>query len=191
MFSRLLRGLEALDWEERMLNGFALLAALCTFLPWASGEIGVENVRYTGFGYYTGILGSVIFLIEIGIVLITLIPLVGGPVFIRKRQREYVRFSLALEGTILLLAALSVLTNVSLDSRMEVRFGIYFAFFASLVVLVYAFLRLQEFRKSQVQELFHHPEDQMRPDEGRDIVLPPPPPPPPPAPEPEEHRLYP
>jgi hypothetical protein len=76
-------------------------------------------------------------------------------------------------------------------SRMEVRFGIYVTLIGSIVSLVYAFLRLSEQRKSLVQELFRHPEDQTLPEEQKETFIAPPPPPPPPPPAPEEHRLYP
>jgi hypothetical protein len=179
--------------EEQFLNGGALLTIIGVFLPWMSGEwLGGDTVTYSGFSFYTSFLGIAIFLLQLFLVLVTLVPLSGGPVVIKKRHREVVRFYTASIAAILVLAALSVLMKVTFEfSRMEVRFGIYVTLIGSLVTLVYAFLRLQEQRKSQVQELFHHPEDQHQREEAKETYLAPPPPPPPPAPAPEEHRLYP
>lgn len=190
----ILRNIASLELEEQILNGAALVAMIGVFLPWMSGELlGETSSTYTGFGFYTSLLGIAFFLLLVFILLITIVPLIGGPVLVRKKHREYVRFFAALQATILVLATLSVLTIVTFEyTRMEVRFGIYVSLIGSLVTLLYSFLRLQEFRKAQVQELFHHPEDHASPLEHHESpVPPPPPPPPPPAPEPEEHRIYP
>ncbi len=193
MVTRVLRVISTLDLEEQILNSGAMIAMVGVFLPWLSGEwLGGDEVIYSGLGFYTSFLGLVIFLLHAFILLITAVPLTGGPVLIRKRYRELVRLCAALQATILVLAALSVLTKVTFEfSRMEVRFGIYVCLIGSLVAVLYAFLRLQEQRRSQVQELFHHPEDfSVPPAREGAAVPPPPPPPPPPAPEPEEHRIF-
>jgi hypothetical protein len=193
MSSRFLRGLLALELEERILNAGAVIACVSVFLPWISGEwLGVEGDSYTGFGFYTSFLGIVIFFINLAIVLITLVPLLGGPVIIKKRYREPLRLLLSSQGVVLVLAALSVLTKVTFEfSRMEVRFGIYFCLVGNLVVLFEAVLRFLSLRKAEGQELFHHPEDSGRA-AGKETLTPaPPPPPPPPPPAPEEHPLYP
>ncbi|MEK7590769.1 MAG: hypothetical protein AAB489_00995 [Patescibacteria group bacterium] len=193
MNARFVRNILKLELEEQILNGGALIGLIGVFLPWLSGEwLGGDAITYSGFGFYTSFLGFAVFFLLLFILGITVIPLAGGPVLIKRRYREFVRFAVALEATLLVLASLSVLTKVTFEfSRMEVRFGIYLCLIGNLVVLLYAFLRLQEQRKSQVQELFHHPEDQLLPSAKETSVPPPPPPPPPPAPEPEEHRLYP
>jgi hypothetical protein len=194
MPSRFLRGLLSLELEERILNAGAIVAAVSVFLPWISGEwLGVENDSYTGFGFYTAFLGAVIFLINLGLLLLTLIPLVGGPVLVKKRYREFVRLLLSSQAVVLVLAALSVLTKVTFEfSRMEVRFGIYFCLVGNLVVLFEAVLRFIEQRRSAGQEQFHHPEDHGSRVVTKETLMPaPPPPPPPPPPAPEEHPLYP
>jgi hypothetical protein len=203
MSSRFLRNLSALDVEEKILNGSAAIAMLCVFFPWMSGEwlrsdtVGNSGYNFqtsfSGFEFFTSFLGLTIFLLQAFIIAITLVPLVGGPVIVRKRYRELVRTSVATITTVLVLAALSVLTKVTFEfSRMEMRFGIYLTLIASIVTLIYAVLRLLEQKRTEVQELFHHPEDSARPDTREEPVgPPPPPPPPPPALEPEEHRLYP
>lgn len=190
---RLLRNLSALETEEQILNGSSLLAIVGIFLPWITGEwLGGEKVTFTGFGFYTSFIGLVLFLIHLFILSLTLSPLLGGPVLVRKRLRETVRLSVAVIASVLVLAALSVLVKVTFDfSRMEVRFGVYLCLIGTLVSLLYAFLRFQEYRKSQAQEVFHHPEDRTRPEEQKDTFTAPPPPPPPPPSAPEEHRLYP
>jgi uncharacterized membrane protein YidH (DUF202 family) len=195
MPQRFIRNLSALETEEQILNGSALLALAGVFLPWMSGEwLGGDTVTYSGFGFYTSFIGLTICLLQAVLILMTLSPLVGGPVLVKKRLREPVRLSLAVLSTVLVLAALTVLMKVTFEfSRMEVRFGVYVTLIGCLITLLYAFLRFQEHRKSLVQELFHHPEDKKVPEEKKEsfVAAPPPPPPPPPPPAPEEHRLYP
>lgn len=194
MNMRILKSIVKLDLEEQFLNGGALVALVSLFLPWISGEwLGGDTITYSGLGFYTSFLGFVIFLLLLFILLITLLPLTGGPVLVKKRHREFIRFIVMLQTTVLVLASLSVLTKVTFEfSRMEVRFGIYLCLIGNLIALLYAFMGFQEYRKSQVHELFHHPEDQAPPNERKENAVPPPPPPPPPPPSaPEEHRLYP
>jgi len=168
------------------------MVLLGTFFPWIGGEqLGGDMVSYSGFGFYTAIVGLTIFCLELFVLLITLIPLTGGPPLVRKRTREVVRLLATGEATVLILAALSVLIKVTLDqSRLNIRFGIYIALIGSLVALFEAFLRFQEQRRSSVQELFHHPEQSVDPATKEGYFEAPPPPPPPPPLPPEEHRMY-
>lgn len=187
-----LRKIGNLELEEQILNGGALVALVGVFLPWIGGEwLGGDSVRYTGLGFYTSFMGLCVLVLQIFILAITLIPLTGGPVIIRKRYRDTVRFFTTSLSTILLIAALSVLTKVTFEfSRMEIRFGIYIAIIGSLLATVYAYLKYQEFRRSLVQELFHHPEDQpASPHHPERQTLPTPPPAPSP-PAAEDHRLF-
>lgn len=194
MASALFRKITALELEEQILNGSALLGAIGVFLPWIGGEwLGGNAVNFTGLGFYTSFLGWCILALLVFILLMTLVPLTGGPVLIRKAHRETVRLNCAALSAILVLASLSVLTKVTFEfSRMEVRFGIYVTLIGTLTATLYAFLRHQEERRKGAREFFYHPED-IRPvehqqDFGR--IAPPPPPPPPPQ-EPEDHRLHP
>lgn len=193
MPSRFLRTIQTLELEERILNAGAIVAALSVFLPWMSGEwLGGDPVTYTGFGFYTSFLGLAIFLINAFVIVMTLVPLAGGPVIIRKRYREALRLFLSSQACVLILAALSVLTKVTFEfSRVEVRFGIYFCLVGNLVTLFEAVLRFLEQRRSSGQELFHHPEDHESPADRKESLSAPPPPPPPPPPAAEEHPLYP
>jgi len=179
-----------LELEEKILNAGAVVAIVGVFLPWIGGEqLGGSTVSYSGFGFYTTIIGVSVFALQLFVLLITLIPLTGGPVLVRKRYREIVRLCATAEATILILAALSVLIKVTLDlARMEIRFGIYVSLIGSLVALFETFLRFQEQRKSFVQELFRHPEEDALPVDKEEFFEAPPPPPPPPPPE--EHRMY-
>ncbi len=131
------------------------------------------------------------FLLLFILLLITLVPLFGGPILLRKRYREVIRLCLAGQSTILLLAALSVLMKVTYEfSRIEIRFGVYFALIGSIVVTIYCFLRWQEDRKAEIHDLFRHPEDNKVMSERLESTLPSPPPPPPPPPlEPEESHF--
>lgn len=193
MPSRLLRSLQTLELEEQILNAGSAIAIIGIFLPWLSGEwLGVSET-YNGLGFYTSFLGLAIFLIHLFLLLVTFLPLTGGPVLLRKRYREFVRLFLAFQAVVLVLGVLTVLTRVTFEfTRMEVRWGVYVTLIGSFVTLLYTFLRWQEHRRSDVQDLFHHPEDQVAPPaESEAPTVPPPPPPPPPAPLPEEHRIYP
>lgn len=193
--TKYLRSLQSLELEEQILNGAALIAAVSVFLPWISGEwLGGEPLTYTGFGFYTSFLGIAVFLGNVFLLLLTLIPAFGGPVLLKRRQREIVRLSISSVATILVLSSLSVLTKVTFEfSRMDVRYGIYFCLVANMVVLFEAFLRFVEQKRSAEKEVFHHPEDpdaRMTDQKERITSVPPPPPPPPPLP-PEDHPLYP
>lgn len=191
MVSKLKRMWAMLDLEERILNGAAIVSLAAIFLPWLSGEwLGGDTVTYTGFSFYTSFIGIVVFLLFVAILLITFLPLFGGPVLIRRKHRDVVRFCLAAQSAILLLAALSVLTKVTYEfSRIEIRFGIYVALVGSIITVIYAFIRWQEDMKSGSQEVFHHPDDHHPVNEKAETTFgtPPPPPPPPPL-RPEEHH---
>lgn len=191
--SQIFRKLVSLELEEKILNCGAFVALLGVFLPWIGGEqLGGELVSFSGFGFYTTVIGIAVFGLELFVLLITLVPLTGGPPLVRKRSRELVRLLLTGQATILILAALSVLIRVTIVDlrRMEIRFGIYVALIGALVALFEAFLRFQEQRRSAVQELFHHPEQSERTTGKEEFYEAPPPPPPPPPPQPEEHRMY-
>ncbi len=193
MQSRILRSLLSLELEERILNAGAVVAAGSVFLPWFSGEwLGGEYRLHTGFGFYTSFLGLAVFLLNALLTAMTLVPLVGGPMLVRKRYRELLRLLLSTAASLLILSALSVLMKATFDfPRMEVRFGVYFCLIGNLVALFETVLRFLGQRRSSAQELFHHPEDGAPVDRKETLAPPPPPPPPPPAPAPEDHPLYP
>jgi hypothetical protein len=185
MFRRILQSIKGLDLEERILNGAACIGILGIFMPWISGEwLGTEDASsYSGFGFFTSVLGFAAFLLLAFTIAIVLVPALGGPVFIRKRHRDLVRMILCSQAAVLVLASLSVLTRVTFEfSRMQIRFGIYITLIGCAVAAFYAFLRFQEFRREQAQGFFRHPEDHAAPPEKKEAIVPPPPPPPPPAP---------
>lgn len=193
MASRFLRALVVLELEERILNGASVITLLGVFLPWISGEwLGGDSVTYSGFNFYTALLGVGVFLLHLFILSITLIPLAGRPGFLKKRHKEIVRLCASTQATVLVLAALTVLMKVTFEfSRMEVRFGIYATLIGSIVTMVYSFLKYQEQRRLEIQELFHHPDDRVIPNDRAESPMPLPPPPPPPPPLlPEEHHLH-
>ena len=192
MASPFFRKVAALELEEQILNAGALLGLFGVFFPWMGGEwLGGDTVDYGGFGFYTSFLGIAIFLLNVYLILITLIPLSGGPVLLRRQNKEIMRLCASALSSILILSALSVLTKVTFEfSRMEIRFGIYVSLIGSLVATLYAFLRYREQRRKEVHELFHHPEDPAAPSVRNESSSIPAPPPPPPPPSPEEHRLH-
>ncbi len=189
-FSRILHGI---DLEEKILNGAAVVGIISVFLPWISGEwLGGDSVSYSGTNFYTSFLGIIILLMLSFIIVITASPLFGGPVIIRRRYRDVVRLLLSAQATVLVLASLSVLTKITYEfTRMEIRFGIYFALIGCLVATLYSFLKWQEHLKEETQEVFHHPEDTGPVEDVVESSMPLPPPPPPPPPlEPEDHHIH-
>ncbi len=193
---KIIRSLMALELEEKILNAALFIAAVSVVLPWIGGDWpGGDGVSYSGFGYSTSFLGIAVFAINLFLLLLTVVPAWGGPVFIKtKRYRELLRVWLTAQSVILVIAALSVLMRVSAleFTRLEVRYGIYICLAASIVALFEACQRYVGFRKVHGSMPFHHPEDQERPEATQEtMVPPPPPPPPPPAPPLEEHRIYP
>lgn len=193
MWSKMRNSLVHLGLEERILNGASIAAIVCLFFPWLSGEyLGREEVSYTGMQFYVSYIGATVLILHIVILLITILPILGGPSIVRRPWKSVVRLMLASHASVLTLASLSVLTRVTYEfARMEVRFGVYFTLVCSLIATLYAFLQWQEERQSPTQELFHHPEDAPapmpnQPDLG--IGTPPLPPPPPPL-QPEEHNI--
>ena len=191
--SSLLRALQHLEIEEKILNIGAIVAVLGVFMPWFGGEWFGEPKVWTGFGFYTSFVGLVIFLAHLFTLSLTVLPLLGYSL-VRASIRDLLRFIIGIESVLLVVMVLSILTNVSFDfSQVEVRFGVYLTLVGSIVVSLYSFLRMQQQRKRQVEELFRHPEDPGAPRERTVRMMPMesvPPPPPPPPPLPEEPPLF-
>jgi hypothetical protein len=200
MANSLIRKISSLELEEQILNAGALIALIGVFFPWVGGEwLGGEAVTYAGFSFYTGFMGIAVFLLELFVLLITVIPLTGGPVLVRKGSKDTVRFLVTAQATILILASLSVLTKTTLEfARMELRFGIYISLIGSLVALLYSFLRYQEKKRKEVHNLFHHSDENSPPMQRvhseetsiqQELSISPAPPPPE-APAADEHRFH-
>ncbi len=179
---KFLSSLKALDLEERILNGCTLLALGSIFLPWIGGDWpGGVSVSYNGLQFLTSHIGLLIFILHVTVLLLTAVPLFGGPILVRKRYREKVRLLLSLQALILIFAALSVLMRTSTEfTRMNIRFGMYTCLAASIIAFFEAAHRYATQRKLSSHETFHHPEDTDVPDLLTERSTPPPPPPPPP-----------
>ncbi len=194
MFAKIARALKSMELEERILHGGILMTAVGIFLPWFGGLwFGSESV-WSGFGFYTAYIGGSVFLIQLFLLIMTLSPMVGGPILVRKSSRNHLRLVLCGVSVILLLAALTVLLRVTFEvTRAEIRFGMYVSLIGSIVACLYSFLRYQEQQRSEVQELFRHPEliasEKTISKQHEEEPLPPPPPPPPP-PLAEDHNLF-
>jgi hypothetical protein len=146
-----------LEIEEKILNTGSLVALVGVFLPWFGGSWFGEPAVWSGFGFYTSFVGLLTFLAHCFILSLTLLPLLGYPV-VRKSLKDLLRLIVSLECVLLTVVTWSVLTNVAFDhAQMEIRFGIYLTLVGSIIVSLYAFLRVQQQRKQEVQELFHHP----------------------------------
>ena len=187
MPKRFFRKLASLEIEEQILNLGSIVAFIGVFLPWAGGEwLGGETVTHAGFGFYTGYIGIAVLGIHAYILLLTLIPLSGGFSPVRKENRDRFRFFAALQAVVLTLAALTVIANTTLEfARMEIRFGIYVSLIGSLVASLYAFLRYQDQKRTEVQELFHYAKEQnlSRAVSQPNAMTPP-------QAEPEQHKTY-
>jgi hypothetical protein len=182
-----------LDIEEKILNAGSILAIFGVFMPWFGGEWFGQPEVWTGLGFYTSFVGLIILLAHLFTLSLTLFPMFGYSI-IRPSLRDIIRFTIGVETVFLVIMILSILTNVSFDfSQVEIRFGIYITLVGSIIVSLYAFLRMQQERKRSVQELFHHPEDhppRSIAKEPSPAISVPPPPPPPPPPAPEDPPLF-
>ena len=195
MSRSIVKSLKYMDIEEKILNFGSIFAAIGVFMPWFGGEWFGEPIVWTGLGFYTSFVGLIIFLAHLFIISLTALPLLGYQL-IRPSLRDILRLVVGLECVILVIVVWSILTNIAFDrAQMEIRFGIYITLVGSIVVSLYAFLRVQQQRRRNVQELFHHPEDDVSnavrltsKDSNQEET--PPPPPPPPPPKPEEPRLF-
>lgn len=194
MPNRVFQTFKALELEEKILNGAAIISLIGVFLPWISGEwLGAEaESNYSGFGFFTSFLGLVTFFLLVILLAITVVPTLGGPVLIRKKHRDFVRLLLSSQAAVLVLASLSVLTRITFEfSRMHVRFGIYITLIGCIITSLYSFLRFHAYRSETAHGFFRHPEDTAEPPEKQEMMAPPPPPPPPAPPAVEDHRLFP
>lgn len=193
MWTKLRSALMGLDLEERILNGATCASLLFLFFPWLSGQfLGGDPVSYSGLEFYISYIGATILIIQIGMLLITFLPILGGPVLVKRPWRAGIRLWLAAQAAVLTIASLSVLTRVTYEFRgLEIRFGVYVSLVCALIATLYAFLLWQEEHQKEVHDLFHHPEDaaHVAPETPENRTQPPPPPPPPPPLQPEEHNI--
>lgn len=197
MYEKFLRVFRAMELEEKVLHIGVLLCLFGLLLPWVGVQLYGNIQQWGGFGYHTGYIGQVVFLIQCFLLAMTISPLVNGPILVRKQNRNHVRLLLSGLCTCLILAAFSILLRLTFEvSGAEVRFGVYIALVGSAVTTLYSFLRYQEELQNQAQALFHHPDESAKAQpKGKeeapadDQKLPPPPPPPPQSPA-EDHHLY-
>lgn len=198
MYEKFLRMLRAMELEEKILHTGVLVCIFGLFVPWIGGQWSGTVQQWNGFGSYTGFIGQVVLLLQLYIFAITISPLLGGPVLVRKAIRQPVRLFLCSISTILLVMAFTVLLRLTSQlSSAEIRFGIYFAIVGSAITTLYAFLKYQEQQRSLNQALFLHPDEQSATPKPKVTAvadsLPedrPPPPPPPTPPPAEDHHLF-
>lgn len=197
MYEKFLRMLRAMELEEKVLHTGVLLCILGLFVPWIGAQWSENVQQWSGFGFYTGYIGHTVFLLQLYILVITISPLLGGPILVRKARRNFVRLCLSSISSILLVMSFTVLFR--LTSQLvgaEIRFGIYFAIVGSGIATLYAFLKYQEEVRSLNHALFLHPDEQPVSKPKVAAVAdsipedrPPLPPPPPPLPV-EDHHLF-
>jgi len=163
MFSTFIRKVSTLDLEEKILNLMLIVSMVGVALPWIGGKLSLiddKTVTYSGFSFYTSIIGFAIFGLLSFSLLTTLIPLLSGNQLVKREKKSSIRLGCTFLSSILILSSLSVLIQVTFNSPgMEVRFGIYTALIGSMIATLYSFLSLQEGKKRDVQELFHQKVD--------------------------------
>ncbi len=164
------------------------------FFPWVGGQWYGTEQQWTGFGFHTGYNGHVVFLLYVFLLAMTLSPMVGGPVLVRKAHRQYARLLIAAFSTALLLSSFTVLLRLTSEvSGADIRFGIYVSIVSSAIVTLYAFLNYQEEVKSRAQAMFQHPDESaLKPKpapEPEILEAERPPMPPPPPLQPEDHQI--
>ena len=195
MIRTFLSKVSRLELEEKILNTMLAVAIVGVFFPWIGGRptlIDEEIEIYTGIGFHTSFIGIVVLGFLVYTILITMLPLMTGNTLVQKERRESIRLCTTGLSAILILASLSVLFKVTLQSPgMEIRFGIYVALIPSMIAFLYAFLGYQDKKRKEVRELFHHPQKERpthrkpEPTSEAEPLMPPPE-----APPPEEHRLH-
>ncbi len=183
-----------MDLEEQIFHVAVLVCIVGVFIPWFGGVLYEDMQLWNGFSYYTAYIGRSVFVIQLFLLLITLSPMLGGPIIIRKTLRSAVRLLLSGLALCLLLAAFSVLIRINTETpKYNVRIGLFISLIASIVETLYAFLRFQQTERGRAQETFRHPDEELQrkkkspEQEEASIIRPPPPPPPPPL---EEHRPF-
>lgn len=161
MATTFIRKLAGLELEEKILNAAVLLCCVAIFIPWIEGQmLTADDVKmYNGFSFLTGLIGWMVFALHIFILLLTIAPLTSKGHLVRKENRQTVRLHAAVAGSLLIVAALSVLLKITFEfPLMEIRFGIHVTLLGSIATTFYSFLTWQQSNKSAVQELFHHQE---------------------------------
>lgn len=176
-----LRKMRALELEEKVLNGASVASLICVFFPWVGGEwLGGKVITYSGLGFFTSFIGLSVLLLHVFILLVTLIPLTGGPQIVKKSQRHIVRMLCAILASILTIAVWSVLTKFTFEfSRLQIHFGLYGTLVGSIITALYAFLCHQEDKRSVTHDIFHQRDPVQKSST------------PPPSLEPEQHRIHP
>lgn len=195
MLDRLIRVLKTMEIEEKILHAGILICIFGLFLPWIGGQWYGNNQQWNGFGFYTGYIGHMVFLLQGYALAITLSPVFSGPIIVRKENKNLVRLFTSTACLILLFASFTILLRLTSElSGAEIRFGIYVGIVGSSLSSLYAFMKYQEQKKNEIRELFHHPDEKQTvapkiPEVNFEPETPPPPPPPPPMP-PEDHQLF-
>jgi len=163
MTSAFLRKLLTLDLEEKILNSGLVAVLVGVLSPWMSGRtslIDEGDSAFSGLGFHTSFIGLAVFCIALYTLLITLVPLFGKSALIRREYRATVRLLATGATTMLIVAALSVLVNITLQSPgMEIRFGAYLALIGSIVATLYAYLEHRDEHRKAARAFFQHPEE--------------------------------
>lgn len=168
-----------LSLEEKILNLGSAVALVCIFFPWVGGEwLGGKHITYSGLGFFTSFIGLTVLLLHLYLILITVIPLTGGPAIVKRHNKDVVRLFVSLLASVLTVAAWSVLTKFTFEFRLQIAFGLYGTLIGSLVSALYSFLLFQEKRRGEAQEFHHHRDDRPAPSKLH-----------PPSIEPEDHRF--
>ncbi len=192
MFEKLIRSLKSMELEEQIYHCAVLILGCSVFLPWF-GKSDIEYQSWMGIDFYTGYIGRFVALTQVFLLILTILPLLNGPILVRKAYRPLVRLVLSSVCAILIFSAFSVLIRITSEmANSEVRFGMYVSIVSAIISVLYAYLRYQQQVKLRQQEVFRHPEQQTSIVSQSDVETPAsvPPPPPPPPPPLEDHRPF-
>lgn len=113
MYEKLLRILRSMELEEKVLHIGAILCLTSLLMPWLGGQWYGTTQQWNGFGFHTGYIGHVVLLIQSWIIAMTVSPMLGGPILVRKSRRNNTRFLLSGLSTCLLVAAFTVLLRLT------------------------------------------------------------------------------
>jgi len=192
MYEKFFRVLRALELEEKILHIGVLLCIFGLIFPWVGIQLYGNIQQWNGFGYHSGFIGHAVFLIQLYILALTVSPLVGGPLLLKKSRKNVFRLLLSTLSTAFIIASFTILLRLTSEvSGAEIRFGIYIALIGSSVTTLYSFLRYQEELQHQATSIFHHPDEPSQTAKksvelSSEEKLPPLPPPPQQSP-PEDH----
>ena len=117
-----------------------------------------DNFSYSAFSFFSFLIGSLIFLISLGVVLLFLDKLFDWNRIKLPIAERYVYLFASGEQIIFLILAWSVLFSETRSlSPVEIRFGIFVCFLVQVIGVVAAQLHYQNVQKRNARRFMQHP----------------------------------